>query len=116
RLPAMPIADAPALIATPARHPLRAWAVTAAVLLAACLAPPAAAQRYGIDLTRIDPVAVLSLGDEVLLHAPDPAIDRLFKAVHASSRSETESTALCALFEPGAVRDLAAFQRAVDGL
>ncbi|MEN1956797.1 hypothetical protein WCE34_04980 [Luteimonas sp. MJ204] len=87
-----------------------------ALLLAACVALPASAQRYSIDLSQLDPAAVLSLGDEVLLRAPDPAIDRLFKAVHASSRSDTESGALCALFDPGAARDVAAFQRAVDRL
>lgn len=87
-----------------------------ALLLGVAFAGPAAAQHYGIDLSRIDPAAVLSLGDEVLLRAPDPAIDRLFKAVHASSRSDTESAALCALFEPGAARDVSAFQRAVDRL
>ena len=104
-----------AVTARPARPPRPALAV-ATLALAVGLATPASAQRYAVDLSRIDPAAVLSLGDEVLLRAPDPAIDRLFKAVHASSRSETESTALCALFEPGAARDLAAFQRAVDRL
>jgi len=93
----------------------------AALVLAlplACAAPvaPASAQSYDIDLSRIDPAAVLSLGDEVLQRAPDPAIDRLFKAVHASSRSDSESAALCRLFEPEAARDVAAFQRAVGQL
>lgn len=113
----MPIPDPrpAAVTARPARPPRPALAV-ATLALAVGLATPASAQRYAVDLSRIDPAAVLSLGDEVLLRAPDPAIDRLFKAVHASSRSETESTALCALFEPGAARDLAAFQRAVDRL
>lgn len=87
------------------------------MLLAVALVPQAAsAQRYAVDLSQLDPAAVLSLGDEVLLRAPDAAIDRLFKAVHASSRSEDESAALCALFEPDAARDVAAFQRAVDRL
>jgi len=96
----------------------RAALHAAALLLCAGLvaSPPAPAQRYDIDLSRLDPAAVLSLGDEVLLRAPDPAIDSLFKAVHASSRSDTESAALCALFEPDAPRDVTAFQRAVDRL
>src|SRR5690606_13636673 len=90
----------------------------AACALACALAapPPAAAQHYEIDLSRIDPAAVIALGDDVLLRAPDAAIDRLFSAVHASAGSERESAALCALFEPDAPRDIAAFQRAVDGL
>ena len=104
----------------PARHSpilsLRRRAATAALLLATLAGAPASAQRYDIDLSRIDPAAVLSLGNDVLLRAPDPAIDRLFKAVHASSRSDGESAALCALFEPDAARDVAAFQRAVDRL
>ena len=87
-----------------------------ALALCTALALPAAAQRYELDLSQLDPAAVMSLGDEVLLRAPDPAIDRLFKAVHASSRSDTESAALCALFEPEAARDVAAFQRAVGHL
>src|SRR5690606_36299505 len=87
-----------------------------ALALCTALALPASAQRYELDLSQLDPAAVMSLGDEVLLRAPDPAIDRLFKAVHASSRSDTESAALCALFEPEAARDVAAFQRAVGHL
>lgn len=100
------------------RMPIRgtAIAIAAALLLGAGPVRPASAQDYSIDLSQLDPAAVLSLGDEVLLRAPDPAIDRLFKAVHASSRSDAESAALCALFEPDAPRDVAAFQRAVDRL
>lgn len=100
----------------PRRRALHVLLAACVLLLAACVALPASAQRYSIDLSQLDPAAVLSLGDDVLLRAPDPAIDRLFKAVHASSRSDTESGALCALFDPGAARDLAAFQRAVDRL
>lgn len=93
------------------------WLRTSAVLvLCTGLALPVSAQQYEIDLSRIDPAAVLSLGGDVLTRAPDPAIDRLFKAVHASSRSDAESAALCALFEPDAARDVAAFQRAVEHL
>lgn len=95
---------------------LRHGLVAATLLAASAVAPATHAQRYDIDLSQLDPSAVLSLGDDVLLRAPDAAIDRLFKAVHASSRSETESAALCALFEPDAPRDVSAFQRAVDRL
>lgn len=100
----------------PAGFRLRHALVAIAFIAASALAPAASARQHGIDLSQLDPAAVLSLGDDVLLRAPDPAIDRLFKAVHASSRSETESAALCALFEPDAPRDVAAFQRAVDRL
>lgn len=98
------------------RRHRRRGAVALAWLLGFAAALPASAQRYEVDLSRLDPASVLSLGDEVLLRAPDPAIDRLFKAVHASSRSESESAALCELFQPDAARDLTAFQRAVDRL
>lgn len=102
--------------ATGLRHRLRRMLALPALLLALAPVLSANAQRYDIDLSQLDPSAVMALGDDVLLRAPDPAIDRLFKAVHASSRSDSESTALCALFEPDAARDVAAFQRAVDRL
>lgn len=86
----------------------------AALLLGAALAFPVSARGQAFDLSQFDPTAILQLGDDVLLRAPDPAIDRLFKAVHASSRSESESAALCALFEPGAARDIGAFQRTAE--
>lgn len=114
----------PAAGARPLRGPvppapgarLRHALLAATVLATLVLAPSANAQRYTIDLSQLDPAAVMSLGGDVLMRAPDPALDRLFKAVHASSRSESESSALCALFEPDAPRDVAAFQRAVDRL
>lgn len=86
-------------------------------LLAACLAPGmASAQQYEIDLSRLDPAAVLSSGGDVLRRASAPSIDALFQAVLQSSRDPVEARALCALFEPDAKRDLAAFQRTVDTL
>ncbi|MCD9028762.1 hypothetical protein LDO26_11145 [Luteimonas sp. BDR2-5] len=89
----------------------------AALLLAALLAPAAApAQQYEIDLSRIDAAAVLSTGGDVLRRASAPAVDELFQAVLHASRQPHEARALCALFEPDARRDLAAFQRTVDRL
>lgn len=86
-------------------------------LLAAFAAPGiVAAQQYEIDLSRLDPAAVLSSGGDVLRRASAPSIDALFQAVLQSSRDPVESRALCALFEPDARRDLAAFQRTVDTL
>ncbi|NYZ62044.1 hypothetical protein [Luteimonas deserti] len=75
-----------------------------------------AAQQYEIDLSRIDPAAVMATGSDVLRRASTPAIDSLFQAVLHASRQPAEARALCALFEPDAPRDLAAFQRAVDRL
>lgn len=77
---------------------------------------PASAQRYEIDLSRLDPSAVLSSGGDVLRRASAPAVDELFQAVLLASRDPKEARALCALFEPDASRDIAAFQRAVDTL
>lgn len=89
---------------------------TCCLVLVLAAAQPAAAQRYEVDLSQIDPAAVLSAGGDVLRRAPDSAIDSLFQAVHAASRSKQESTALCALFEPEADRSVQAFQRAADRL
>lgn len=89
---------------------------TLVALLLAGASSTASAQGYGFDLSRIDASQVLALGDDMLLRAPDASIDRLFHAVHASSRLPDESQALCALFDPGAARDVAAFQRTVDRL
>lgn len=84
---------------------------------AALVAPGvASAQQYEIDLSRIDPAAVLSTGGDVLRRASSPSIDALFQAVLHASRQPGEANALCALFEPDARRDLAAFQRTVDTL
>ncbi|MBB1473319.1 MULTISPECIES: hypothetical protein [unclassified Luteimonas] len=105
------------LAARAPRRSLRRFAGHAAVaVLLAGAASTASAQRYNIDLSRIDASQVLALGEDVLLRAPDAAIDRLFHAVHASSRLPDESQALCALFEPDAARDVPAFQRTVDRL
>jgi len=87
------------------------------LLLAALFAPGAvSAQQYEIDLSRLDPAAVMATGGDVLRRASAPSIDALFQAVLQSSRDPDESRALCALFEPDARRDVAAFQRTVDTL
>lgn len=87
-----------------------------AALLLVVVANGAGAQRYEVDLSQLDPSAVLATGGDVLLRAPDAAIDDLFQALHASSRSRAESVALCGLFEPDAERSVQSFQRAVDRL
>lgn len=77
---------------------------------------PADAQRYEIDLSRLDPASVMATGGDVLRRASTPSIDALFQAVLLASREPQEARALCALFEADATRDLAAFQRTVDRL
>jgi hypothetical protein len=92
--------------------------IVLAPLLCLALAAPgiASAQQYEIDLSRLDPAAVLSTGGDVLRRASTQSVDELFQAVLQSSREPNEARALCALFEPDARRDLAAFQRTVDTL
>ncbi|MFL6586702.1 MAG: hypothetical protein ACJ8GV_07430 [Luteimonas sp.] len=92
--------------------------IVLAPLLCLALAAPgiASAQQYEIDLSRLDPAAVLSTGGDVLRRASTQSVDELFQAVLLSSRDPKEARALCALFEPDARRDLAAFQRTVDTL
>ncbi len=87
-------------------------------LVSVLLAAPgaASAQQVEIDLSRIDPAAVLATGGDVLRRASPASIDALFQAVLHASREPAEARALCALFEPDATRDLAAFQRTVDRL
>lgn len=89
--------------------------------LALCLAMawPAAAraqQAYELDLSVFDPVAAALFAEDVLLRAPDPDIDRLFKAVHVASRSDVDAEVMCAMFEPDADRSPSALQRAASRL
>lgn len=87
-----------------------------AVLLATAAAADASAQRYDIDLSQLDPAMVMAVGGDVLVRAPDSALDQLFQAVHATSRVPEESAVLCALFDPDADRSVPAFQRAANRL
>jgi hypothetical protein len=89
------------------------------MLLCATLAWPLVAharQAFELDLSGFDPAAMSRLAEDVVLRAPDADIDRVFRAVHAASRSEDDARALCALFEPDADRSLAGLQRAAGGL
>ncbi len=88
----------------------------AALCLSLTAALPVRAQDARVDLSGIDPMQVIAGANDVLLRAPDRDIDRLFKAVHAASRNESEARGLCALFEPGADRSLQGLQRAANAL
>ena len=88
----------------------------AALCLALAPALAAHAQSARVDLSGIDPMQVIAGANDVLLRAPDRDIDRLFKAVHAASRNESEARGLCALFEPDADRSLLGLQRAANAL
>ena len=75
------------------------------VLFGALLAAPAIAQdEYAIDLSQIDPAAILAGAGDVLMRAPDTAIDDLFQATHAAARKPDEAKILCTLFDPHADR------------
>lgn len=86
-------------------------------LLCLFLAAPAAqAQQQRIDLSGFDPAEILAGANDVLLRAPDASLDRLFQAVHASSKIPGEAKVLCALFDADADRSLVGFQRAANTL
>ena len=65
-------------------------------------APRAALAQWGFD-----PDMLVADGRELLRRAPDPAIDRLFQAVHAAATSPDAAPAACELFDPAADRSLA---------
>jgi hypothetical protein len=78
-------------------------------LVGALLAAPALAQdEYTVDLSQIDPSALLASAGDVLLRAPDTAIDDLFQAAHGASQSPRDAKILCALFDPQADRSFEA--------
>ena len=73
------------------------------------IAVPALAQdatQSTLEAWGIDANALASSSEDLLLRAPDPAIDGLFQAVHASAQSPAEARALCGLFDPRADRSL----------
>lgn len=74
-------------------------------------APATAIEQWGFD-----PSLLVADGRELLRRAPDPAIDGLLQAAHASTRSPAEAAALCQLFEPEADRSLAALNAIADRL
>lgn len=93
-----------------------------ALLLAAlaCVSAPVLAQapapRYDVDLSGIDPAAVLAGAGDVMRRAPDQEVDGLYQAVLAASRSDEEAALLCTLFDAGADRSLAGLQRVANRL
>lgn len=79
------------------------------ILLGAGLLPVQAQQSpsAALDQWGFDPAVLVADGRELLSRAPDPAIDSLFQAVHATARSPAEAAAMCRLFDPAADRSLA---------
>lgn len=87
-----------------------------AAALMSAVTMPAFAQTGDLDLSQLDPTAWLAGAGEVLMRAPDPAIDRLFQATHRASRSPHDAAVLCGLFDPHAERDLASLADAASQL
>lgn len=82
----------------------------ALLALSAAVAAPVLAQgapRSMLEEWGFDPTVLMAGSEDLLLRAPDPAIDGLFRAVHASAQSPAEARALCGLFDPQADRSLA---------
>lgn len=100
-------------------HPMTfAAMVSVATLLATSLmpvraqqAPDAAVQQWGFD-----PSALVADGHELLLRAPDPAIDQLFQVARSSLSNPREAEVLCPLFDPSAERSLASFNEVANKL
>lgn len=68
--------------------------------------------RAMIEAWGFDPSALVADGRELLLRAPDSAIDGLFQALLDSARRPGEARALCMLFDPRADRSLAGLNAA----
>lgn len=97
-----------------ARPHLSVLAMTAAITLAA--ASPVSAQERGIDLSQLDPSALLAGAGDVLMRASDQAIDGLFQATHRASRTPRDAAVLCQLFDPNADRSFTALADASSRL
>ncbi|HVI59454.1 MAG TPA: hypothetical protein VM619_11385 [Luteimonas sp.] len=87
------------------------------LLVGTLAASPAPAQDdYVVDLSQLDPNAILASAGDVLMRAPDAAIDELFQATHAAARSPRDAKLLCALFDPRADRSFEALADAANRL
>lgn len=97
------------------------WAI--AVCLVVGMSPAKASAQQRIDamdleqaLSGIDINALIDGAGDVLMRAPDSAIDGLFQAVHASAQVPAEAQTMCRLLEPDADRSLEAIGRAANQL
>ncbi|MGV8941100.1 MAG: hypothetical protein ACOH1P_06090 [Lysobacter sp.] len=95
-----------------------ALVVSAATLVGSSLLPLQAQQAASTTIRQwgFDPGMLVADSRELLLRAPDPAIDRLFQAAHAATRSPQEAAALCELFDPAADRSLAGLNAVANRL
>ncbi len=95
-----------------------AVAVSLATLLASSLLPVKAQQSSAgaIEQWGFDPSALVADGHELLLRAPDPAIERVFQAARSSLADPREAAVLCPLFDPATERSLASFNEVANRL
>lgn len=73
-------------------------------------AAPASAQESA-ETWSLDPSALPAESDDLLLRAPDEALDGLFQALHAGAQSPRDAQALCALFDPEGDRSMEGLNR-----
>lgn len=100
-------------------HPMTlAAVVSVATLMATSLMPVRAQQPPAAAIAEwgFDPSALVADGHELLLRAPDPAIDRLFQAARSSLSDPREAQVLCPLFDPSAERSLATLSEVANKL
>lgn len=91
----------------------------ATLALASIAAPPAAREvpppadpqpsPQVLQAWGFDPAVLVADGRELLLRAPDHAIDKLFQVLLDSARQPRQAQVICALFDPDADRSLAGF-------
>src|SRR5690606_8307417 len=74
--------------------PIRPRALLPALLGLLLAAPAAAQDEYVVNLSQIDPSAILASAGDVLMRAPDAAIDDLFQATHAAAQKPEEAKIL----------------------
>ena len=84
--------------------PFRLSLVSLLLVGALATAPASAQDEYVVDLSQIDPAAILASAGDVLMRAPDAQIDALFQAAHTAAQSPDDAKLLCALFDPHADR------------
>lgn len=100
-------------------HPMTlAAVVSVATLIATSLMPVRAQQSpaAAVEQWGFDPSALVADGHELLLRAPDPAIDQLFQVARSSLSDPREAEVLCPLFDPAAERSLATFNQVANRL
>ncbi|MFP7723254.1 hypothetical protein [Lysobacter sp. A3-1-A15] len=77
-----------------------------AAVLTTVVAAGAASAQSPVQEWGFDPSVLVADGRDLLQRAPDPAVDGLFQAVHATAQDPADAGVMCALFDPAADRSL----------